>query len=206
MKHFLPVIVLLVVAAPIVAEERFYYFDSQVIQETYENLLCQANPDVIQSLLKSDEKLPQGDPYKMLAVDRNILQQCLPRLRNGERFDFSKKLRTQLMNGLRLIKKDCPKNLKPLSLDSKTADECYKQLKSRGFFEEKLRNELLVGFDVARRIPPCGTVWKSSGRRLSPPENRSPVSSIGVHMDTFIACIARRETHAYRHRNSAGPL
>ena len=162
MKHFLLLIIIFVFAAPVADEDINYHFDEKVFQETYEKLLCQASPEEIERILEWYVAHPPTDGYQN--ADRTILQNCLPRRRQGERFDFSRNLIERLRADLKTANKPCPKNRRPVRLDSKLHDEWDKQLGSRGSFDNKLRENLIGRLAYAQQLPLCGQVYKPPGR------------------------------------------
>ncbi len=162
MKHCLLLVILLVIAAPVAAQDINYNFDEKVFQETYEKLLCQGSPEEIQQALEYYNQYPPTDGYQN--ADRSILQQCLPRRQRGEKFDLSKALRDRLRADLKTGGKPCPDGRRPVLIDSKTHDEWDKQLKSSGSFDREFRGNLVGRLSFAQQLPICGTVWKPTGQ------------------------------------------
>ena len=162
MKRFLLLVILLVIAAPVAAQDINYNFDEKVFQETYEKLLCQASPEEIQKTLEYFKQYPPTDGYQ--SADLSILQQCLPRRQQGENFDLSKALRARLRADLKTGGKPCPNGRRPVRLDLKTHDEWDKQLKTSGSFDKEFRGNLVGRLAYAQQLPICGTVWKPTGQ------------------------------------------
>src|SRR6185295_9257509 len=102
MRHFLPLVFLLIVVAPVKADQKWYFLDKEAVEEAYDKVTCQQGPDVIRNRLQADDKKPEGE--KMSGLYRNALQACLNRIAAGEKFDLDISVRNRLIAGLRVVK------------------------------------------------------------------------------------------------------
>jgi len=160
MRHFLPLVFLLIVVAPVKADQKWYFLDKEAVEEAYDKVTCQQGPDVIRNRLQADDKKPEGE--KMSGLYRNALQACLNRIAAGEKFDLDISVRNRLIAGLRVVKplKLCRENEVPLELDSRIAKTWMDELKARGSFKESLRSELDQPLQTAASSLKCGEVPK----------------------------------------------